>query len=519
MSEFTGSFRVSPGMLEHLLAYLVHNKTVLMIAARKIDLDEDLQFSPSRPASAILGTIIRYYNSNLKAPDENVLECDVVSIIENSSLYTRDDLTTALEIIQWIYSLDSAKYADNTNHGLGVLNVFLKDVSRRRLAQKISDNFAEEANQQLPQIISEIEQRLSDIDNLGQLPDGQITDDLWITAKREGFKTGLSFVDSCILTYPGDVNVILGPTGGGKTTLSLQLLTSSARHEYHNQKDNCGLYIYFGYEDDISEANRKIISYAAKIRRESLANISTLDQLSTSNRLLPYEEKFYLKNANVPRRGERERLESIRPFLTECIRTFNYSGSRDQNKQAFGHGGIPEIRDHLEHIHKQTGKPIRMVVIDWAGMVVRRHLQKLGRALDRNIVLELESFVDRVHCEIASPFNCIVFVVHQLRGCVSKQSPISHVSHADAAWCSNFAVNAWNVVCLGPKDTESGAFTLSWTKTRRSATPQHVICRMHENFWQLVQDDDYYVDTISKRIASKHSREEVGYGRPKRSVW
>lgn len=496
--------------MEYLFAFLIHNREVFNTS--RPHLASFYAIGLERIHQILFNLLSQYANTRGSVPDRAILECEYLSLVETSPTCGEHDLDNAKDLVNWLYDQVSPdEIIKNTEYGIELFKRFLQDQLRKRLQQQTQDAYLGQTDEDLPSIVKQISEKFAEIELLDKAPNGEIDPSRWIEQnQQERFLVGLPFWDAYTITYPGDVNVILGGTGVGKTTLALQILTYAARKDYFDNKENAGLFVYLGYEDKAAAASKRIISCAAKILRERLETIRSIDELSTKDNLQPYELEFFKNNPYAERRGERERYLAAMTFIKPTIRVFDCSGlSRDGGK-ALGNGGISEIRALLDRLCQSQEKRLKMLVIDWAGMVVRRYLQTKNRFNEKAIVLELETFVDRIYQDIALPTGAVVYVVHQLRGQVAKQAPTTAVSHADAAWCSNFAVNAWNAIVFGPKDPETNAFTLSWTKTRRGVGKHNLVCIIDDKFSRIINDDHYYLDHVTRRILRE---EEPGYAK------
>lgn len=476
-----------------MLAYIIHNKDVRSEAVACLR-PEHFIGEEYRGHAAIWHVFLSHWRSTGQVPSKSVIFCEAQALLQADPGVASAVIVDTANLVDWLFGPDNTPETLATSgHGLALLKLFMTDYIRRTGIRRLDDSVAIEANIQLPQIVRDISTQLSAVSAIGVRNDAGVIPEIWPQENREPFRTG-TFIDDYMITYPGDVNVILGPTGGGKTTLALQLIVSTAWRLYNADPANCGWCGYFGYEDEQLAPIRRMIANAARIPMSRLLAMKSYDDLSTSSNPLPYEIKMGPDN-----RGEQERLRRAKQWLDKCVRVFDFSGRPDSNGVAYGYGGLDEVVATIDRTSTVLGRPIKLLVIDWAGMLVRRYLQRQGRSLEKGLTVELECFVDQVY-QITSRMNCVAYVVHQLRGQANRLSPVAAVSHADAAWCSNFAVNAWNVIVLGNKDHESGAFTISLTKCRRNKTKQNLLCYIDGDYCNIRVDKKFYMDYMSRQI-------------------
>jgi energy-coupling factor transporter ATP-binding protein EcfA2 len=315
--------------------------------------------------------------------------------------------------------------------------------------------------------------------------------------------TGIPFIDTLIDGGFGDeeVAVLLGATGAGKTTLAVQMLCSAARLAYRQNPNNVKKMVLFSYEDNELNLAERIICYSAQLPRHRWKQIRNLEniynELSDAHHPQPYELTHFSGELESLI-GERERLETARDWLDAAVRAVDFSG-RGSAREA-GCKGIPEIARYL----KQLNTDIGLVIIDWAGMLVRRYLEyRNERNLDSARILRLQALCDDAYRLIASEFKCPVLIVHQLNGQANKASPTAELSHADAEGCKTFAVNAWHAFVMGPRDNRLNIVKFICTKTRSGRLREHRLLQLNEEFCRFEDvTHKYIIDRVTRKIIS-----------------
>jgi len=488
--------------LNAILSYAIHNPAFMRIAAPLIR--EDHFLSTEQHYKIIWLLIKAYYEKFGRVPSRSVVLSELSRISHSAVL---SQLKTEAASLLTLYDQPASDFKD-TAHGSQILQDFLADVVKRSLSKDL-ETAVEAPASKLPKILQEAEQKMRQVSSIAvSLPDGSVLKGLCQSDSGTVIKTRLPFIDSNMQMYTKNVNVLLGPTGGGKTILSCQILaqaalTLNADDKLHGRSQS-GWFAYFGYEGLIKRPASIFTSYIAKIPRSILMNINSLDELSTTDNPAP-SDKELMHRGEIPRlMGQRERIEASKDVLESYIKIFNFSGVPDETGAVYGYGGINEIVSFIDRYCNQLGIPLRLLVIDWAGMVVQRYLQSTKQQ-DKNIILELGRFVDNVYNKIAYPFDCSVLVVHQVRGALQRNRSVSvPISHADAAWCADFGVNASYVFCLGFKDPETNMCLLTWTKTRDGKTPPPVVCQLDGELSRFITVDDLYqYDYTVKRIVPR----------------
>lgn len=311
---------------------------------------------------------------------------------------------------------------------------------------------------------------------------------------------GLSFVDELIGGGIGEkeVAVLLGATGSGKTTLSVQMLCSAARYHYYQQQPK--KMVIFSYEDNARRIINRAIAYSAQIPLKRLRSLTSLSQLSDAHNPQPYElAEFTGENASLI--GEKERLEAVQCWLQNfCVADFSTSSS---NRTA-GCQGVPEIVSYLENLNS----PIGLVVVDWAGIMVRRYLEANGKERDIQAasIRRLQALCDDLYRHVASRFNCGVVLVHQLSGEANKRPPTAMFTHADAEGCRTIAVTAWHAFVLGTKDAQTNVIAFRCTKTRSDKSHDYRLLYLDGEYARLVdRTRDFFIDSASKKIVDRRS--------------
>ena len=201
-----------------------------------------------------------------------------------------------------------------------------------------------------------------------------------------------------------------------------------------------------------------------------------------------------------------------RGWLNDYCEFADFSGRREAGSVVRGYGGIAEIRQYLDAVTQATGLPIGVVAIDWAGRCVRRYIAAKGGDIQRQQTSMLSEFVGSAFDQVAAPFNCPVFIMHQIKG-ASGKSPTKELTHHDAEGCSTFAVNAWFAFVLGNKDDITHTCLFQVTKTRRGEAASSQICQINGKFSEIIDANTRYkIDRLTHRIVPAEEAARVGQG-------
>jgi hypothetical protein len=99
----------------------------------------------------------------------------------------------------------------------------------------------------------------------------------------------------------------------------------------------------------------------------------------------------------------------------------------------------------------------------------------------------LANFCNEARFKIAVPFNCPVWVLHQLNTEANKKAPTAQQHHSYASECGNFAENVWFAFVFSTKDKANNTCALYCTKERRAKGDRAAqILKIEGNFCRMV---------------------------------
>lgn len=304
----------------------------------------------------------------------------------------------------------------------------------------------------------------------------------------EIFTTGVSFLDYFMAGGQslGEVYVLMGPTGSGKTTLAVQIAVEGARYQLQTYPESPGYWYYFTYESPVEpDVQDRILSYAACIEEKSLRSMATLSTMELNN-YKPYELKLFkdkfAQGELVP--GEHERLVATYKELSgKNLWPVDFSGAVD----GAGGGGVDEIGAFLER-EQHLGHKVAGFVIDYAHIAITRHV--MFRNLPNTEIYPLVArYVNEVRIKLTTKFNCCGWVLGQLHGETTKKHHSQTFHHSEALGCRNFADNAWFAFQAGNQDIESGCLQVACTKQRRAEKKQPVPVLLEGNIRRMTLAD------------------------------
>jgi hypothetical protein len=269
--------------------------------------------------------------------------------------------------------------------------------------------------------------------------------------------TGVSFVDDILGGgVRGKETIgILGPSGGGKTTLSLQLLCEVMKSQRHA--------MFCSFEQNIQgDISTRIYSYLTHTHIRKFENG------------MPEETKQKLQV-----------LSSITPYM----HLYNHCD------KSHGFGGVAEIAKNI-YIEQEEGRKPEIIIIDWLLPMVERYMASKG--IDSSqLRYHIRSAVDEL-VQLAIRYDTCVIIAHQLNTEAASRGPGSKPRWTDAAECKSFSWMLNYTLALGNKD-ENNCMWICGSKARNNANIEKIIQLEGEYCRFRNMDDSYTVDSRTGR--------------------
>jgi hypothetical protein len=404
----------------------------------------------------------------------------------------------------------------STSYGLDLLQRFLRERQVFDAARRVIDGSTGRTVGNFGQILSGLGSIDQAIGAIGSNPIQTFLPEDWKPNPIRTSSTGIDWLDKLIGGQAArDVNGLLGPFGGGKTTLAIQLAVSRARllrgARFLKQPgfERPRVVVYAGYEEDIDpDIRARATCFGARIDKDRLEALESFSELSRTGQLLPYELEQYKRMKAKPEEmlGEYERLMLAREEFNHGLYFM------DMKNDGRGQGWIPELASQLERAKTRYGwEQIDTVIVDYTKVMVRRHLKTQKVDIDRNLRHYINDTPMSAKLEIAERLGCTVWLLHQLSGESNQRSPVAELSHAHSGEAKDFAENLVNCVVLGVKDVGTQVSRVFYTKGRRSKNSGGcTLVRTDGQFGRLLPAaDDFMVSPDQKRITSRSLHNQI----------
>jgi DnaB-like helicase C terminal domain len=321
--------------------------------------------------------------------------------------------------------------------------------------------------------LSNITLKARAVEAIGSNPFKVMLPENWVPTTIETTPIGITWADELMGGQaPGDVNGILGPFGGGKTMFAIQAAVERAKlcMAWHIAGDvgheRLKQVIFASYEEDVDRDIRpRVMSCAALIKKGTLENLRSLDELSRKGNLHPYEVAMYIaQKVTDPdlKDGEYERLMKAHAQVGQNLQMMDMRGN------GRGSGWIPELASYIERQQQQNDWAIDTIIIDYTKIMCRRHLKAKDKDPDRHLRHLINETPMTAKMDLAERFGCTVWLLQQLSGEANTRSPTAQLSHAHAGEARDFAENLVSCLVFGVKDGTSGCCRVFYTKGRRS---------------------------------------------------
>lgn len=353
---------------------------------------------------------------------------------------------------------------------------------------------------------------LAKVSNTQTMPTGSSAPEGGYTSESTAVElTGLSFIDQVFGGQRrGDVNGILGPTGGGKSTLALHMAVTMAKLSQQVAQAGGPMepVIFVTAEESLPRLYPRLWSNAFSILRATLEESLDTRRLSTRANLRPYELAMQQSGQDIL--SEQDRYEQGRVWLDRAFKFIDISGTGDYPTAGFG--GVDEIASYVDRLCDSESIRPKAVFIDYAGLVLERQIN-LDLSKPERLRLEVKRMGDVLKTRVAGRFDTTVWLLHQLKDSYGSESPTKMPTHSDAGDSKGFAVNMATCGALGTTDKRTNCRWLNWSKVRqaRSAENSASILQIEPNFSRLVDVTSLYVpDLPSKGFISVQDARTIG---------
>jgi len=463
---------VNLGVIKYVLIHALVDNEVQRFCVRSLK-PEHFILPEEKPYAVLWRVFLDYFEDYGRAPDLTTLNVFLSSRLQQAHVAPEIILDHLEEIFQIAETVTPEELNREAALELAKIIIarYFKDTMHERLNRMNGDDTAFASF--LDEIYSQFKTstRFSSYSVEPDAPE--------LTSLVEEFETTpyrINFIDSVMGggCRENEVYCLLGPTGGGKSLLGLQLVTEQATHFYVENINSIN--VYFTYE--LCKRDTLVRAYA----QTTSIPLERLEQIAR-------QEDHFTED-------ERRRYNIAREVLRNCYRIVDFSGSDPSTSDTANGGDLYEVVDYLMKLQDTTGRKLCTVVLDWAGLIVEREAVLANKDITKVRVSELTSFVQRVKELIAGPLQCSVWVVHQLSGEATNKAPHVPAHHSQAHWCRSFANNAVYAMCLGVQDNETRVMTFNCSKSRRSRKIAPKLIQINDALRFIDVSDQYIVDRI-----------------------
>jgi hypothetical protein len=317
--------------------------------------------------------------------------------------------------------------------------------------------------------------------------------------------TTLPFIDEYLQGFrAGDIIGVLGPYGGGKTTLLAVTAVRMAQQYAANSPNK--LSVFIGYEDPAEKMNPTFWSAAAQIDRSLFAvGRDFWAELSTAENLKDYDRELPVNRNGEVMFGERERWVAASSWFNNNFMYLDFSQNEKTGNR--GAGGVAEIVIALEQLARERGMEIGFVAIDYCGVMVEREMNANAKTkYAESLARPIKNAVDQLRARIAVPTGAVIMLAHQLaQGEVKNIPAYRYVSHADASGSKSFAENLHACLCVNARDESCHVSTIYWSKLRYlRADNLKGLIKIDDRVAEIrLVNDEYTASEAAKRIIQR----------------
>lgn len=321
-----------------------------------------------------------------------------------------------------------------------------------------------------------------------------------IDTKSDIGSIGISFLDKYMGggDEPGEVMGLLGGFGTGKTTIGVMIAVEAAKRYYTVIDNTRTVSFLISYDERIQSMRSRVLSYGAIIHRKSLETMRSLDDLSRTTSLRPYESYLFSQQLKLHGQvdGERERAEKLLPIVNNHLVLVDMTGED-------GTGGPAAIAARIRSECERRKCVAGRVVIDGVSAMVKRQIDAdddLGIADTRQLMADIP-----LHCrsKIAVAFGSPVWLLNGLSGEANRLLPSSLPHSTDAVATKVWAETLDFNFCIGLQTDEQ--FALFGCDKHRRSSSQALSILKHEGAFNRLRNvsADYVFDAAARTITKK----------------
>lgn len=509
---------------EHMVAVLIRNPTAFQAVRDQLTSDK---LSSVDVGLGLVWTVVRrLYDQHATLPAKGMLLAEIKQAVAEDQGSFEDEIDSVEKFVAFafnkkIHGEDLATSETQADWGITTARKFLEDQLSFKVRRTVNDHGKLPAD--LPVMLRTMTQEADDIASLQSKSTAVPFPTGWDKGQsHQLFPTGISVFDRFLGGghKGGETYLFMGPYGTCKSTVAVMGLVEGARQAaaLTAEADWDGrepLSVIVSYETPIEELRERCLSYGALIPRDRAEQVISegegLDYLSASDERLDYEHKLFKAKlqAGEQVKPERKRAEEIIELLNRHAVFIDMTGA-DPERRGAGNGYVPEVARSLDNELRQRKNAYILVVwLDYLGAMAKRHIEAQER--DYSDLRHLVSGgVLHLGAQVALPFECPVWVMHQFSGAANSRGPTAKMHHTDGAEAKNVAENASFAVVTGNL-TENRLCVFDCTKHRRQPPRKQAVVRV-DGLFNRIRDvsKKYAVDRDRREILSKKEMEGQG---------